>query len=116
MGGMTLAHRFAWELTYGLIPDSLCCLHKCDNPPCVNPSHLYLGSYADNSDDMIKRNRQRHPAGILNGNSKLKDADVRRIRFLLEQGLTHDSIAKKNNIGRSCVSKIKNRVIWSHLE
>jgi hypothetical protein len=57
---MTGGHRFAWELAYGPIPDGLWVLHHCDNPPCVNIDHLYLGTVKDNTADMMRRGRMRH--------------------------------------------------------
>lgn len=54
-GQRVLAHRFAWEITHGIIPDGLLCLHKCDRPPCVNPNHLYIGTHSDNERDKQER-------------------------------------------------------------
>lgn len=59
--GSQLAHRHSWERTNGPIPDGLWVLHHCDNPPCVNPAHLYLGTVVENAQDAMDRGRIHHP-------------------------------------------------------
>ena len=99
-----LAHRFSYELTYGMILPGIFCLHLCDNPPCVRPDHLYLGSSYDNSRDMVERKRHfsitrpervargerhgwvRHPESIKRGEqtpmAKVTEDEVREMRRL----------------------------------
>lgn len=79
-------HRLAWELTNGNIPEGLWVLHHCDNPPCVNPAHLFLGNYQDNIDDKVAKGRQRCAPGTRNGSARLDWDEVRRIRALAAQG------------------------------
>jgi hypothetical protein len=60
-GGNWGAHRLAWVLTFGPIPDGLQVLHRCDNPPCVNPYHLFLGTNGENINDRVAKGRSRQP-------------------------------------------------------
>lgn len=72
------AHRIAWELANGPQPDGMCVLHSCDNPPCCNPSHLFLGTVLDNNADMKAKGR--HAFGERNGRAKLTIWQVKEIR------------------------------------
>lgn len=75
-----LAHRAAWRFANGEIPASLLVCHKCDNPCCVRPDHLFLGSSLDNSQDMISKGRAADMSGEKNGRAKLTDDQVEQIR------------------------------------
>lgn len=91
--GKGLAHRVAWTLVVGPIPKGLLVLHKCDNPPCVNPDHLFLGTQKDNVEDCAKKGR-RNQARHGRHRGKLSDEQRHQIPSLREQGLTQESIAE----------------------
>lgn len=91
------AHRVAWAITRGPIPDGLCVCHHCDNPPCVRPDHLFLGTNAENIKDAARKGRMRR---------KLSDVEVSQIRLLAERGIPQVSIARLYNIADSTVSRI----------
>ena len=111
-----LAHRLSWEIEHGVIltPNQHVC-HKCDNPKCVRPSHLFLGDQAKNMADKMAKGR--HAFGVSRGEAhgcaKLTESDVRAIRG---SGKAGKSLAEEFGISNSQVSDIRNRRVWKHLE
>jgi DNA-binding XRE family transcriptional regulator len=82
VGGRRIgAHRYIWEQEHGPIPSGLSVLHRCDNPRCVRPDHLFLGTPLDNAQDMARKGRARgNRSGEENNNARLRDVDVQAIR------------------------------------
>lgn len=116
------AHRAAWELTNGPIPNlagshGMCVLHRCDNRACVNPSHLFLGTHRDNMTDMSSKGRAKWggACGESLPNSKLRESDVREILGLLAKGLTTRQVAEQFSLEISHVGKISRRESWKHV-
>ena len=107
------AHRVAWELTNGPIPTGLLVLHKCDNPPCVNPDHLFLGTDADNQHD---RHRKRALRGQPGERAKLTADEVRAIRKRISDGELQRQIAADYAICRTSVYDIAKRLSWAWLD
>lgn len=111
----SLAHRVAWHLTFGEWPE-LCCLHRCDNPACVNPSHIFLGTTQENTRDMIAKGRGRYSRGEALTQSKLNEETVREIRLARARGLSWSSIAKQFGTSSSNARDIFYRKTWRHVE
>jgi len=105
------AHRIAWELTNGPIPKKMCVLHSCDNPPCCNPGHLFLGTQADNIRDAFAKGRL-SGKGEKNSHARLTELDVAKIRQQFSSGLTKKTIADLWNLKLGHVCDIINRRIW----
>jgi len=110
-----LAHRIAWELVRGAIPEGLFVCHTCDTPACVNPEHLFLGTPSDNAQDMLRKKRGRPPRGTRSGKTKLSDTDVREIRRLVEEGALQKNVASRYGLSRKQVSVIVARKQWGHV-
>jgi hypothetical protein len=109
IGTTLLAHRVAWTLTRGAIPDGFHVLHRCDNRPCCNPAHLFLGTDADNVRDMDSKGRRRNGPryGEANSSTKLTDAQVAAMRAeYAAGGATHRGLAEKYGVSRGNVAFI----------
>ena len=108
-----LAHRLSWKFTYGDIPGGMCVCHHCDNPSCVNPRHLFLGTPKDNRRDAIRKGRV-PSRGEKNNRSKLTENDVREIRKRLAQGeLSQRDIGNEFGVSNQTVSNIKLGKNWN---
>jgi hypothetical protein len=95
------AHRASYVLFVGEILDGLSVLHTCDNPSCVNPDHLWLGTYKDNAQDRAKKGRNNSRRGENHGRSKLTDNQVREIKRLYQDGLKLNEIASMFGVSYS---------------
>ena len=107
------AHRVAYEIYISKIPVGMNVLHRCDIPLCVNPAHLFLGTFADNSKDMAEK--ERAAKGSNNGNSKLTEKKVQLIKKYLHLGQTCESIALKFSVCSATVWHIRQRLTWRHV-
>lgn len=113
------AHRMAWELTKGKIPGGMEVLHSCDNPPCCNPEHLFLGTQKENLEDMTKKGRRntshnfKPQDGENNNRAKLKKPDIISIKAYLRDGkMSHREIAIIYGVSRSLITLINTERIW----
>lgn len=107
-----------YEKHIGTIPDGLFVLHHCDNPTCINPSHLFVGTCADNSRDMVMKNRQSHQGspglkGMKHHKAKLNDTAV--IDILINKTMNGCQMAKKYGVSQAVVSKIRCGDSWKHI-
>ena len=113
-GGCYSTHRVSFSLMIGPIPKGLCVLHRCDNRRCVNPSHLWAGTHADNGDDCTEKGRRLK--GSSHQNSKLTERQVMDIRLAYcPYKITHRCLGKKYGVDASLVWQIVNYKIWKHI-
>lgn len=111
---MRLAHRVAWELTHGAIPDGIRVLHHCDNHLCVNPDHLFLGTARDNTQDMLTKGRHAH--GESHPKTTLTTEQVLALRRMrAETGWPYRRIGAEFGISDEAAWKIATRRRWTHV-
>jgi len=111
------------------IPEGACVLHHCDNPRCVNPDHLFIGTHQDNMADMCAKGRQQQderssarlhpeatPRGVTHYAARLTEEDVREIRRLADAGHTHRALAARYGVSHQNINAITARKTWRHVE
>lgn len=110
-----LAHRLAYSEVHGLIPDGISVLHKCDNPPCCNPKHLFLGSRRDNNEDMRVKGRAVNPPinrGASHGKSVLTEEQARKI--ILDPRKAPE-VAKEYGVHKSTIHRLRQGKTYANL-
>ena len=113
-GKDSFAHRVSWEIHCGPIPEGMYVLHKCDNPSCVNPAHLFLGTMADNAKDKVRKGRSTF--GEKNINAKLTEKEVIEIRQLYATGeYTHEKLSEQFGVSRVMIGYIVKGRNWKHV-
>lgn len=107
------ASRLSYEIANGPIPAGMVVCHHCDNPRCVNPSHLFLGSQSDNTRDMVAKRRQAR--GTRHSQVKLTEENIHEIRRRLLAGETQKTIAEHFHVDQSTISNIATGETWQHV-
>ena len=121
------AHRISWEIHYGPIKNGLCVCHKCDNPPCTNPLHLFLATNKENQKDCFLKGRRasglnngkytrpdRTPRGEKHGKAKLTEKDIKEIRRLGSK-MSQTALGHKFNTSQVNIGSILNNKTWKHI-
>ncbi len=122
-GGTIYAHRLAFVIATGIDPVGLAVCHRCDNPPCCNPAHLFMGSIADNVKDMVAKGRwrtgpasvQKRRLGSAKPNAKLNEAMARDIRRETSRGASRAALARKHGVDAKVISCIARGLAWKHV-
>lgn len=122
------AHRFAWEMAFGPVPSGLCVLHTCDNPSCVRPEHLWIGTKSDNNRDMLTKGRRvlggsktgiaycKYEKGEQHHNARITPEIVKSIRETHARGgISLGTISRQHGMSVSHIFRIVNRKAWKHV-
>ena len=111
-GRMVPAHRFAFEMANGPIPEGMHVLHICDNPLCVNHGHLFLGTHDDNMKDKKNKGRAQRLSGESNGRTKLTADQVVSIRTLVAAGCSKADLATQFGVTQQNINRIIGNQTW----
>lgn len=116
-GKQTSIHRQSYKEFIGYIPDGLCICHKCDEPLCCNPEHLFLGTHKQNTKDSVKKNRARclRQNGSLNPSAKFNEELVKEIKKLFKKGWMTRDIEDLLGIPHKNLEDIKYNKTWRHV-
>ncbi|MES2910555.1 MAG: HNH endonuclease [Pseudomonadota bacterium] len=109
------AHRLAYEIENGPIPEGLHICHRCDNPACINPQHLFAGTRQDNTDDREAKGRNNPPRGEKQAHAKLSEVDILAIRRLRASGHIFAEIAERFDIDKSTARRAAKGQSWIHV-
>ena len=114
-GKTRTAHRVAFEVFIGPIPEGHDVCHTCDNPPCCNPAHLFSGTTRENIMDMLAKGRRIMPHGSEHGRATLTEAQVLTIRAMHAEGIPQTEIARRIGTNTQRVYSIVHRRTWKHV-
>lgn len=111
------AHRLSAEINIGIIPKKMEVCHTCDNPSCVNPAHLFIGTHKQNMLDMCKKGRWKAgpPTGVRNPSAKLNEEKVLIIRNKYLLGQSMRSLAKEYNVSKFAIFSIIHKITWKNI-
>jgi hypothetical protein len=112
IGRTIRAHRYSWVIHNGPIPNNMFVCHRCDNPSCVRPNHLFLGTAKDNTLDMISKHRQCGARGETHPFHKLTNEDIPKIR---SSSLSCNQLAMQYGVSSVLINSIKLRKRWTHI-